>query len=213
MKILCLYGNECALSLFEWLKHEGHEITLWKKSLTVGMVESMYFDLTVSYTYQYIIGQDVIDALRNNVVNIHTSYLPYNRGSYPNIFSIIDHSPRGVTLHYINAGVDEGDIIAQKIVQLKPDATLKTSYDELDTEAKRLFMTAFEYYEYWNTMRKKPICMGSVHKEKEFLKIKNEFENWDWNMKVSDFLSIVRSRYRGITADSVHNGGCASCMD
>ena len=33
MKILCLYGNECALELFEWMKNLGHKVVLWKEKL------------------------------------------------------------------------------------------------------------------------------------------------------------------------------------
>lgn len=33
MKILCLYGTECALELFEWMKNLGHKVVLWKEKL------------------------------------------------------------------------------------------------------------------------------------------------------------------------------------
>lgn len=191
MKILCLYGNDCALELFDWIEKKGHVIMHQKDRLDGFRLTEMHYDMIVSYTYPYIIKKEIIDAFGNNIVNIHTSFLPYNRGAYPNLFSIMDGTPRGVTLHYINAGIDEGDIIAQELVPLKPGATLKSSYDELDTAAKNVFMRAFEYYEYWDMLRKKPMGGGTVHKEAEFLKIKEKFGEWDWNMEVAEFLRVL----------------------
>ena len=39
--------------------------------------------------------------------------LPYNRGKNPNVWPIIDGTPAGVTLHYIDSGIDTGEIIHQ----------------------------------------------------------------------------------------------------
>ena len=71
MKILCLYNNECAIPLFEWIKNQNHETVLFSDKLDKEWCLSQKFDLTVSYTYRYIIKEDVISALNNNVVNLH----------------------------------------------------------------------------------------------------------------------------------------------
>lgn len=49
-------------------------------------------------------------------MNLHISYLPWNKGADPNFWSCIDGTPAGVTLHHIDAGVDTGDIIAQALM-------------------------------------------------------------------------------------------------
>lgn len=164
MKILCLYNNPCALELFDWIDKQGQEIVLCSGRLKKDWCETQNFDLTVCYTYRYILSQDILDSLKNNVVNIHNSYLPWNRGADPNIWSILDETPRGVTLHYINSGLDKGDIIAQRLVADDIESgTLASSYWRLDKEAKQLFKDAFYYYRYWEFMRKKPCGAGTYH--------------------------------------------------
>lgn len=192
MKILCLYNNECALELFQWVKEQGHETVLETERLNACWCVKNRFDLAMSYTYPYIIQSDVINALNNNIVNIHNSFLPYNRGSYPNIWSILDGTPRGVTLHYINSGLDKGDIISQKIVPLEKSATLRSSYEQLDMEAKKMFQEAFLYYSCWNELRKKCLGKGTYHTDKDFFLLKRYFERWDWNVGVQEFLEEIR---------------------
>lgn len=164
MRILCLYNNPCALELFGWLSGQGHETVLCQDRVDSGWCLEQGFDLTVSYTYRHILPQDVLGALGNNAVNIHNSYLPWNRGADPNIWSILDGTPRGVTLHYMDAGLDKGDIIAQRLVTDDVGhATLASSYRDLDKAAKQLFRDAFRYYGHWQGMRKKPCGMGTYH--------------------------------------------------
>ena len=113
MKILCLYNNECALPLFDNIRKLGHETVLMTERLSLDYVKSENFDLAVSYTYRYIIPGDIIRALKGNIVNLHNSYLPYNRGADPNLWSFAEKTPRGVTLHYMDEGLDKGYIIVQ----------------------------------------------------------------------------------------------------
>lgn len=189
MKILCLYNNECALELFTWLKSEGHEIHLWTDTIEAEWCNEQKFDLAVSYTYRYIITEDTIRALNNNVVNIHNSLLPWNRGADPNMWSIIERTPRGVTLHYINAGLDKGDIIMQKLVTDTDDETLASSYNNLDVAAKILFKEAFQHYKFWPEMKKQALGKGSYHSVKDGNVFKKLIETYD--MPIKNFRSII----------------------
>lgn len=141
MKILCLYNNECALELFEWMRNQNNECVLWNEELSTEWVRQHQFDLAVSYTYSKIIKMEIIDELNGNIVNLHTSYLPWNRGVDPNMWSLIDQTPRGVTLHYIDNKLDKGFVIAQEMVpccDLRTQ-TLKSSYDMLHEMAVEMF--------------------------------------------------------------------------
>ena len=191
MKILCLYNNDCALPLFKWLEEQGNEVTLFSDVLDKDWCLSQGFDLTVSYTDRFIIKEDVIEALHDNVVNLHNSFLPFNRGAAPNIWSIVDGTPRGVTLHYIDADLDKGFIIAQKLVELKPDDTLKTSYDNLDKNAIELFKEAFENYNYWDEMKKKPVGKGTYHSLSDTRRIYELIDSFD--IKVTAFVGRIKN--------------------
>ncbi len=79
--------------------------------------------------YEAIIGKyDLIFSLhckqlfpaelvcRVKCINIHPGYNPYNRGWFPQVFSIINKLPAGATIHEIDALLDHGPIIARKQV-------------------------------------------------------------------------------------------------
>lgn len=81
-------------------------------------------DLGISVRYNKIIKQDVIDSFSMGIVNTHGGILPEYRGSYCNINAIINNEKDyGVTLHYIDKGVDTGDIVAIKKVSIQESNT------------------------------------------------------------------------------------------
>lgn len=206
MKILCLYNNKCALELFGWLEGEGHEVILQTERLDAGWCTEQKFDLTISYTYRYILTEDILGALGYNAVNIHNSFLPYNRGADPNLWSIIDHTPRGVTLHYMDSGLDKGFIIAQEIItgDANDGDTLSGSYNNLDKAAKSMFKRAFRYYDYWPSMKKAALGSGTYHSLKDGLAMKSIIDTYD--MTISEFrarLAVIAYRGGGIDFDSV----------
>lgn len=185
MKILCLYNNVCAEELFRWLREQGNETVLCTERFEAKWCEAQNFDLAVSYTYRYILKKDQIDALNGNVVNLHNSYLPWNRGADPNIWSMIDGTPRGVTLHYVDERLDKGNIIAQAFVTDSGDETFASSYEHLDKAAKQLFKEAFRFYPYWREMQKITVGKGNYHSVSDGAEIKKRISSYD--MKVSDF--------------------------
>lgn len=179
MKILCLYQNKCAIELFQWIQEQGHEIILYTERLNTSWCREEEFDLTVSYTYRHILTQDILSALNHNVVNIHNSYLPWNRGADPNIWSIVDDTPRGVTLHYMDAALDKGYIITQRLVEKEIGETLQSSYEKLDKTAKELFQEAFVFYKDWPQMKKIPLGKGTYHSVQDGVAIKRVIDTFE----------------------------------
>ena len=57
----------------------------------------------------------MLDQINYRAINLHISYLPWNRGADPNLWSAVG-MPKGVTIHYINDGFDTGDILFQKAI-------------------------------------------------------------------------------------------------
>ena len=96
------------------------------------------YDFAISFGYRHIISQECIEILRGNILNVHISLLPWNRGSDPNIWSWLENSPKGVSIHWITKNVDAGDIAIQKEVQLHESDTLLATYEFLQFEAALL---------------------------------------------------------------------------
>lgn len=100
------------------------------------------YDFLISYGYRHILGKRVLDCFeKTKRINLHISYLPYNRGASPNLWSWIDDTPKGVTIHCLDDGIDTGDILVQREVWFAPTYahTLRTSYVELHKQMLRLF--------------------------------------------------------------------------
>lgn len=117
----------------------GDEIVAIQEPLEVAVCRELRVDWIVSYGYRHIIRAPVLDVFPSRVVNLHISYLPWNRGADPNLWSWVDDTPKGVTLHLVDAGLDTGPIISQEEVDFDDDETLATSHTRLQAAAETLF--------------------------------------------------------------------------
>lgn len=121
-------------------------------------------DFIISYGYKHVIKKDVIDMYGNKIINLHISFLPWNRGTDPNFWSFIEDTPKGVTIHYVDEGIDTGGIIAQQEVHFVEKDTLRTSYDKLQSEIQTLFRGHWGSIREGKCDRKQQQGEGSTHK-------------------------------------------------
>lgn len=98
-------------------------------------------DIVLSICWPALLGKPFLTMTRDmsQVINLHYSYLPFNRGANPNVWPIVEGTPAGVSLHYINEGADTGDIIAQQEVPVDPTDTGGSLYRKLEFAACCLF--------------------------------------------------------------------------
>jgi methionyl-tRNA formyltransferase len=165
MKILLL-GPE-RLWLKHFLESFGDQVIQYQDKLEENSPILNGVDFIISYGYRYIIKPDIVRKFKNKAINLHISYLPWNKGADPNLWSFLEDSPKGVTIHYIDSGLDTGDIIVQKEVPYHEDDTLRTTYERLTQTIEQLFM------EYWPLIREGKVKGipqpkgGSYHKLKD----------------------------------------------
>jgi methionyl-tRNA formyltransferase len=106
---------------------------------TADSIRRLEPEIGVSALFDYILAPELIALVPGGIINIHPAYLPYNRGQYPNVWSIIEGTPAGASLHFIDAGIDTGDLIAQEEVAVSPVDTGETLYRKLETACLDLF--------------------------------------------------------------------------
>lgn len=109
-------------------------------------------DWLISYNYRHLIREPLLSRFKGRAINLHTSLLPWNRGASPNFWSFFDETPKGVTIHQIDRGIDTGDIIAQKEVKFPGYLSLRQTYDTLQSELVSLFAA------HWRDLRKERIA-------------------------------------------------------
>lgn len=133
----------------------------------MAFINGFNFDFIVSYNYPHIITADIVKAYDGRAVNLHISYLPWNRGADPNFWSFMDDTPRGVTIHYIDEGIDTGDIIAKKLVKLSAKDTLRINYYKLHIAILELFKKTWPAIRSMTCHRRKQRGKGSYHNKRD----------------------------------------------
>ena len=104
------------------------------------LLQAHSVDLIALAGYMRIMGAKLLQAFAGQIVNIHPSLLP----AFPGRQGIRDAfdarvSVTGVTVHYVDEGIDTGPIIAQREVLVLPD-------DTVDSLAERIHVVEHELY-------------------------------------------------------------------
>src|SRR5262245_58276504 len=100
-------------------------------------------DFVVSFGYGKIIREPNLSRYAGSIVNVYRSVLPWNRGQNPNLWSWFDRTPKGVTLHEIDHGIDTGRILCRREIEFGNAETLGTSRTKLWAFAASLFVEAW----------------------------------------------------------------------
>lgn len=184
-KILFLGPSDSLV--FIWLKKKGENIFSTTDRITVDYIVENQFDFLISFGYRYILKKDVLDLFPNSAINMHISYLPYNRGADPNFWSFIDGTPKGVSIHFLDEGVDTGDIIFQKEVSFDSLdlETLGSSYQKLQVEIQNLFFQNWDLIKKQKFTRIPQVGTGTMHRVKDKEHLLRLIEKEGWNTKVS----------------------------
>jgi methionyl-tRNA formyltransferase len=106
---------------------------------TIAAIAALGPDIGVSLMFRYLLQPELLALLPRGVLNLHPSYLPFNRGLNPNVWALVDRTPAGVSLHWVDGGVDTGPIVARREVEVEPIDTGGTLYRKLERAAVALF--------------------------------------------------------------------------
>lgn len=96
-------------------------------------------DLVVLAGYMAILSEEFIAAFYGRIINVHPSLLP----KYPGLRAIeqaieAGDSQTGVTVHYVDEGVDTGDVIAQEMVGIAPGESAEALAERIHAVEHRL---------------------------------------------------------------------------
>lgn len=81
----------------------------------ITVLEEYKPDVLVSMSFNQILKKDIIDFSPKGFINCHAGALPFYRGRNPLNWAIINgESEFGITVHYVDEGIDTGDIIEQR---------------------------------------------------------------------------------------------------
>lgn len=183
MKILFLSPH---LHLIKFLEAQEDKVVQFEDKIDENFAQS--FDWIISYGYRHIIKKAVIDAVNGRIINLHISYLPWNRGADPNLWSFLENTPKGVTIHYVDEGLDTGKIIAQRLIEFKGPHTLATTYRQLTLYIESYFKSLWPLIRTGNVMgiEQNPQD-GSYHKSKDKDPFMHLLTN-GWDTSIEDLI-------------------------
>ena len=186
MKILFLGpNNEKQVELKEYLDSKGNEVFLTEDRLISD--NYLKFDFLISFGYRYILSKKVLKAFNMKAINLHISYLPWNRGADPNFWSFVDNTPKGVTIHLLDEGIDTGDIIFQEELFFDKNETLSSSYNKLQSHIVKLFKHYWVDIKQGNFILKKQKDIGTFHYKKDksilFKNLKDGWKTSIWELE------------------------------
>ncbi|MDU3070851.1 MAG: phosphoribosylglycinamide formyltransferase [Streptococcus sp.] len=128
---LCIEYEDCCFCLWQRLNHafelkEFDNKAAYEEAI-VKLLDDHQIDLVCLAGYMKIVGPTLLAAYEGRIINIHPAYLP----EFPGAHGIEDAwnagvDQSGVTIHWVDSGVDTGKVIKQVRVPRLEDDTLDT---------------------------------------------------------------------------------------
>ena len=149
-------------------------------------------DLFVSMSYNQIFKNRITNLPPYKTINCHAGKLPFYRGrNILNWVLINDEKEFGITVHYIDEGIDTGDIITQKTFPISDNDNYKSLLTVAFVECGNLLYQAIKLIQSGNA---NPVPQRSIHPVGFYCGIRGEGDEViNWNQSSRDVFNFIRS--------------------
>ena len=107
----------------------------------IEFLKSVNPDIIVTAAYGQILPVELLEIPHHGSINVHASLLPRHRGGAPIHRSIIEGDKEsGVTIMYMEAGLDSGDMISQESTEILSTDTTGTLHERLSAIGSKLLL-------------------------------------------------------------------------
>ena len=160
----------------------------------IAKMRNLDLDFIIAVHFPYIVPHEVLTIPQIGVLNLHPAYLPYNRGWHTPSWAILEDTPIGATLHFMDEGIDTGDVIYQRKIEILPNDTADTLYRRL----KQLEFNVFK--EAWPLIVEKRITrhaqnlkVGTSHQRKDLFRPEIQLIELEKDVKAGELLKKLRA--------------------
>jgi methionyl-tRNA formyltransferase len=144
-------------------------------------------DLILSIYYRKILPKSLIKCPKLGCINIHPSALPYYRGPVPTAWAIENGEEKfGITIHYMDEGIDTGDILVQEIYDIEKDETGYGLYTRAMQLGYQLFQEYFDKIVKGEIIAKPQVGIGSYYGKKDGK------HTIYWKKSVQEIIGLIR---------------------
>lgn len=146
-------------------------------------------DIIITCAYGQIVPKSILDCPKFGCINVHASLLPKYRGGAPIHKALINgEKETGITIMYMNEGMDTGDIIEKKVCKIEDNDNVGTLHDKLSEIGATLLKEVLP-----------SIIRKTNHREKQneeeatyAYNIKREEEHLDFSKTGQELLNQIR---------------------
>lgn len=145
-------------------------------------------DVIVVVAYGKLLPKEILEMPKYGCINVHGSLLPAYRGSAPIQWAIINgETTTGITTMYMNEGMDTGDMILKREIEISHEDTYGTLYDKLKKLGGKAIVETLE-----------KIADGIIPREKQSDNcsyapmIEKSLGNIDWDKSAASIRNLIR---------------------
>jgi methionyl-tRNA formyltransferase len=155
-------------------------------------VQSFNCDILVSMSFNQIFKERIINCVPEKIINCHAGKLPFYRGrNILNWALINDEKEFGITVHYVDSGIDTGDIIAQKSYKITDEDDYQSLLSRAYIGCADVLYLAIKSVQSGNVKR---VPQHTIHPVGFYCTCrKNGDELINWNTASRDLFNFVRA--------------------
>lgn len=160
-------------------------------------------DLMITCAFGQILSQEILDIPKHGVINIHASLLPKYRGASPIHYAILNgEKTTGITIMKTDIGIDTGDILLQKSLQIGNNETCGELFERLSVLGAECIKDALSLI-----MQNSAVYTPQIESKATFTKIiTKEQARIDWTKSAEDIVNLVRAFNPAPVAFTTLNG-------
>lgn len=172
---------------------------------TIRYLEEWNPDLIIVSGWYHLIGNYILNLPGKGVIGLHPSLLPKYRGGAPLVWQIINGERyAGITLFYMDEGVDSGDIIGQKKVEIKYTDTIKSLYFKVGEKGIELLREYLPQIDKGCSPRKKQVDLN----DQDIWPQRNPDDGEiNWNLTSRQIYDFIRAQTRPYPGAFTHYEG------
>ena len=112
-----------------------------------GLLDTEKIELVVLAGYMLLIGKPILEKYKDRIINIHPALLPSFKGTH-GIKDAFEYGVKvtGVTVHFVDEGLDSGPIILQEAVNIEQEDTLESLEEKIHAVEHRIYPLAVQLY-------------------------------------------------------------------
>ncbi|NER93877.1 MAG: methionyl-tRNA formyltransferase [Symploca sp. SIO1B1] len=159
---------------------------------SLNILDKYCADIFVSMSFDQILKKGILQLPKLGVINCHAGALPFYRGrNILNWALINDESEYGVTVHFLDEGIDTGDIILQKKLPITDADTYKTLLERATVACSEIL---YESLVKIASGKIEVLKQSSIHPVGFYCGKRKEGDEWiDWSWSSRRIFNFIRA--------------------